>query len=108
MPKEQGATETVAALLARHRSGEVSATDTVERTFARIGEVKDPAIFIALRDYTSLRADAANLDARGNRNLPLYGVAVAVKDKIDVAGLPTTGGPIPTRSECHPPSAACS
>jgi allophanate hydrolase len=90
MPKEQGATETIASLLAGHRSGEVSATDTVERTIARIGEVKDPAIFIALRDYTSLRADAADLDACGDRNLPLFGVPVAVKDNIDVAGLPTT------------------
>ena len=83
-------TETVASLLARYRSGEVSTTETVERTFARIGEANDPAIFIALRDYASVRADAANLDTHGNRSLPLYGVPVAIKDNIDVAGLPTT------------------
>jgi allophanate hydrolase len=68
----------------------VSTTETIERTFARIGEVNDQAIFIALRDYASVRADAANLDSHGDRNLPLYGVPVAVKDNIDVAGLPTT------------------
>jgi allophanate hydrolase len=83
-------TETVASLLARYRSGEVSTMETVERTFARIGEANDPAIFIALRNCDSVRADAASLDSHGNRSLPLYGVPVAVKDNIDVAGLPTT------------------
>jgi allophanate hydrolase len=68
----------------------MSTIETVERAFARIGEVGDPAIFITLRDYASVRAEAAELDAHGNRSLPLYGVPVAVKDNIDVAGLPTT------------------
>src|SRR5262245_29217606 len=83
-------TETVASLLAGYRSGALSATRTVERTFARIREVNDPAIFIALRDYASVRAEAASLDSNGSRSLPLYGVPVAVRDNIDVAGLPTT------------------
>ena len=74
---------------AGHRSGKTAITETVERTFARIREVDDPAIFIALRAEAAVLAEARAL-ADSDRSLPLYGVPVAVKDNIDVAGLPTT------------------
>jgi len=83
-------TETVASLLAGYRAGGMSARETVGRTFARIREAGDPAIFIALRDEASVQAEAAELEARAGRDLPLFGIPVAVKDNIDVAGLPTT------------------
>ena len=82
--------ETVAAIVEAHRSGASSPEATVARTYARIRAHGDPAIFIALRDEADARAEAAGLAAKGDADLPLYGVPVAVKDNIDVAGLPTT------------------
>jgi allophanate hydrolase len=83
-------TETVAAILAAHRAGHLSPAQTVARSFARIRDHNDPAIFISLRDEKSALAEAEALSAKHALQLPLYGVPVAVKDNIDVAGLPTT------------------
>ncbi|WP_157278187.1 allophanate hydrolase [Methyloversatilis thermotolerans] len=48
--------------------------------------------WISLMPRDRLLAMAAALDARDPADLPLYGVPFAVKDNIDVAGLPTTAG----------------
>jgi allophanate hydrolase len=82
-------TETVAAIVAAHR-GQLTPAQTVARSFARIREHNDPAIFISLRNEKTAVAEAEALAARDAATLPLYGVPVAVKDNIDVAGLPTT------------------
>jgi allophanate hydrolase len=83
-------TETVAAILAAHRAGTMSPVQTVARSFARIREYDDPAVFISLRDEKLALAEAEALAAKDAAHLPLYGIPVAVKDNIDVAGLPTT------------------
>ena len=84
-------TETVAAILAAHRAGALSPAQTVARSFQRIRDHDDPAIFISLRDEKQALAEAERLAAQNNASqLPLYGIPVAVKDNIDVAGLPTT------------------
>jgi allophanate hydrolase len=82
--------ETVAAIVEAHRSGASSPEATVARTYARIRAHGDPAVFITLRNEADALAEAAALTAKGDTDLPLYGVPVAVKDNIDVAGLPTT------------------
>jgi allophanate hydrolase len=83
-------TETVAAIVAAHRAGILSPAQTVARSFARIRDHNDPAIFISLRDEKEALAEAQALAAKDAAHLPLHGVPVAVKDNIDVAGLPTT------------------
>ncbi|MBR0869915.1 allophanate hydrolase [Bradyrhizobium tropiciagri] len=80
-------TETVAAILAAHRAGTMTPAQTVARSYQRIRAHNDPAIFISLRDERDAIAEAERL---ADPTLPLYGVPVAVKDNIDVAGLPTT------------------
>jgi len=85
-------TETVAAIVAAHRAGTVSPAQTVARSFARIRDHDDPAIFISLRDEKEAIAEAEALSAKDAAQLPLCGIPVAVKDNIDVAGLPTTAG----------------
>jgi allophanate hydrolase len=83
-------TETVASLLAGHRSGQIAVSDTVSRTFSRLRDAADPAIFISIRDEADVQAEARALQSKNPATLPLYGIPVAVKDNIDVTGLPTT------------------
>ena len=83
---------TAAAIVAAHRSGESSPQATITDCYARIRAHGDPAVFIVLRQEADARARAQALAAEGNTDLPLYGVPVAVKDNIDVEGLPTTAG----------------
>ena len=83
-------TETVAAIVAAHREGTRSPAQTVARTFRRIRDYNDPAVFISLRDEAEALAEAEALTGKDPVQLPLHGVPVAVKDNIDVLGLPTT------------------
>jgi allophanate hydrolase len=82
--------ETVAAIVAAHRAGTATPEQTAARSFARIRAHDDPAIFISLRSEADVIFESRALGATANIALPLYGVPVAVKDNIDVAGLPTT------------------
>lgn len=93
MRAEMGAEqpETIAAIVAAHRAGTLTPAQTVARTYQRIRDHNDPAIFISLRDETDAITEAEKLAAREDAsNLPLYGVPVAVKDNIDALGFPTT------------------
>jgi len=83
-------TETVAEILDAYRGGAVKPEDIVARSFARIRAHDDPAIFISLREEADVVAEARALAHNKDKTLPLYGIPVAVKDNIDVKGLPTT------------------
>src|SRR5579859_3023573 len=83
-------TETVAAIVAAHRSGRLSPTETVIRCYQRIRDHNDPAVFISLREESDALAEAETLTAKDPAKLPLYGVPVAVKDNIDALGFQTT------------------
>jgi len=61
----------------------------VDEVFARIERAGDPGIFISLFDREAVRARARALGPRDPAR-PLWGIPFAVKDNIDVAGLPTT------------------
>ena len=92
MKAEMGAEqpETIAAIVAAHRAGTMTPAQTVARTYQRIRDHNDPAIFISLRDEKDVLAEAERLARRDAAQLPLFGVPVAVKDNIDVLGMPTT------------------
>jgi allophanate hydrolase len=65
-------------------------TESVRRALARLEAANDPAIFITLRSEADLLAEARALEAAGGEGKPLFGLIFAVKDNIDVAGMPTT------------------
>ena len=55
---------------------------TVARSFKRIRDYDDPALFISLRDEKEAIAEAESLAARKHAgHSPLFGAPVAVKDK---------------------------
>lgn len=72
----------------------MSAVDRVLRAFADIDRVDRPEVWITLREPNDVLEEARQIDARVQRGetLPLAGLLVAVKDNVDVAGLPTTAG----------------
>ncbi|WP_348521634.1 allophanate hydrolase [Bosea sp. ANAM02] len=82
--------QTLSDVLTAHITGERALVDTVAASYARLREVDDPAIFIALKPEADALAEAARLQAEGHRGRALWGIPIAVKDNIDVLGLATT------------------
>ena len=76
------------------QSGRRSAIAVIEDVLARLAFYDDiqPAVWISRFDAGTLRAAAAQVDARiaVGETLPLAGVPFGVKDNIDLAGLDTT------------------
>ncbi|MDR3465525.1 MAG: allophanate hydrolase [Xanthobacteraceae bacterium] len=62
----------------------------VDTVFQRIAAAADPGIFIHLADREALAREAAALGPFDPVGKPLWGIPFAVKDNIDVAGMPTT------------------
>lgn len=79
---------TIAALRAAYAGG-LTPLEMVEEVMSRRDALPDRAVFITETPAEDLRR-AARAVMAGPRDLPLWGIPFAVKDNIDVAGLPTT------------------
>ena len=79
-------------LRALYASGELTPLLLAQAICARLRESADPAIFISWfgEDVLVEQAEALMRRAPNANSLPLWGIPFAVKDNIDVAGLPTT------------------
>jgi allophanate hydrolase len=88
----------IATLRSAYLSGAISVAQAIDQVLARIVEWNDPAIWISRSSERAVRARARELDAEAAADqstverLPLFGAPFAVKDNIDVAGMPTTAG----------------
>lgn len=65
-------------------------TEILRETRDRILACGDPGIFLHVVSGATLEGFVAVLDPADRPRLPLWGVPFAVKDNIDVAGMPTT------------------
>jgi allophanate hydrolase len=79
----------IAGLHARFREG-VRPADVLDMIHARMAALDDPGIFIHMVPSGDAKAKAAQFPPFDPVRYPLWGVPFAVKDNIDVAGLPTT------------------
>jgi allophanate hydrolase len=86
------------SLRAAYLGGEVSAAEVLDRVLARITEWDDPALWIARASESVVGERARALDTAAAADpgfierTSLFGIPFAVKDNIDVAGMPTTAG----------------
>ena len=87
------------SLAEAYRSGATTPVAVAEKLAARadraapeiwIHRVPRADLIAAARDLEARAQQAGQSDGARERALPLYGIPVAVKDNIDVAGLPTT------------------
>ncbi|TLM75458.1 allophanate hydrolase [Pseudarthrobacter sp. NamB4] len=69
-----------------------AATKRIQAALAALEAIDRPEIWITLRDADELLAEAAAIDTAvaGGAGLPLAGLLLAVKNNVDVAGVPTT------------------
>ncbi|MBN8891929.1 MAG: allophanate hydrolase [Rhodospirillales bacterium 70-18] len=82
----------LASLRAAYSAGTADPVAVAREALRRARGQAAANVWIHLREEAELAAEAARLAARDAEGLPLYGVPFAVKDNIDVAGMPTTAG----------------
>lgn len=82
----------ILSLRQRYQSGEFTPLDLVEALLGRMAGEDVHAIWIRRLDADTLRKYAHALQGKNPESLPLYGIPFAIKDNIDLAGVPTTAG----------------
>ncbi|OYY93573.1 MAG: allophanate hydrolase [Hydrogenophilales bacterium 28-61-23] len=80
----------IAVLRRLYQSGQLTPLALVEGLIERRADADDHAIWISRLDADALRSYARSLEGKDIASLPLYGIPFAIKDNIDLAGLPTT------------------
>jgi allophanate hydrolase len=80
---------TIQGLLDGYRAGRFTPSQIAEQTLERIERAPGRNVWIERLKPERVLQRARDLE-RGPRDLPLYGVPFAIKDSIDLAGVPTT------------------
>jgi allophanate hydrolase len=83
----------LSSLRALYSSGQAQPADVIETVYERIAASPLQPVWISLVPRKDALARAREMeDDPAARGRPLYGVPFAIKDNIDLAGLPTTAG----------------
>jgi len=79
-------------LLPLYRGGQAKPSDVIAEVYDRVGRETQP-VWISVIPRETAMARARELEsAPAAAGLPLYGIPFAIKDNIDLAGVPTTAG----------------
>jgi amidase len=79
-------------LAARIRARDLGCLELLDHYIARIDRLDSRINAVVVRDFDRARARARQLDNRSDREAPLFGVPMTIKESFDVEGLPTTWG----------------
>ncbi len=82
----------IASLQSEYRSGRLTPTQLVTTLANLIHQEDTHHIWIHRLSLEAMLAYAKTLETQSADNLPLYGIPFAIKDNIDLAGVPTTAG----------------
>jgi allophanate hydrolase len=82
----------ISELLDGYRSRRLSPPAIIDEVLSAIEGQEDRRVWITLLPPEHLRALARALAAQPPDSLPLYGIPFAIKDNIDLAGVPTSAG----------------
>ena len=82
----------IAGLAEAYASGRARPTDVITAIYARLEVSSFGPVFISMVPREQALAMAGKLEHQDAARLPLYGIPFAVKDNIDLAGVPTTAG----------------
>jgi len=82
----------IADMRRRYRDAGLTPTRLVEQLHARLSDEDPHRIWITRLTLEKLLGYARALEGRDPASLPLYGIPFAIKDNIDLAGVPTTAG----------------
>lgn len=77
-------------LRAKYLSGEITLKEVVSSVFSKIEQTRDYNIWIYTLNEEELSFYLKNLEDKNIEDLPLYGIPFAIKDNIDLVGIPTT------------------
>lgn len=81
---------TIASLLEAYRSQQLTPAKLIDSILSRIAAYESHHIWIQLLTREQLEFYLARLQGHSPDTLPLFGIPFAIKDNIDLAGIPTT------------------